>query len=143
MTIDTTPIDRTKWRSGPWDSEPDRAQWVDDATGLHCLAVRHPSLGHWCGYVALPIGHPWRDGIDYPDGPDVHGGITYGPSACDGNVCHAVDGDDDVRWIGFDCAHYRDASPTMALDPGDVYRDLLYVRGECASLAAQAAKVGA
>ena len=142
MAIDTMPIDRSKWPRGPWDDEPDRAQWLDDATGLHCLAVRQPSMGHWCGYVGLPPGHPWREGIPYEHEPEVHGGITYGPSPCDGNICHVVDGEDDVRWIGFDCAHYRDRSPAMP-HPAETYRTLDYVRNECASLAAQVARAGA
>lgn len=42
---------------GAWDAEPDKQQWVDEATGLDCLAVRNPS-GTWCGYVGVPTTHP-------------------------------------------------------------------------------------
>lgn len=51
-------IDRTGWPSGPWDDEPDRVEWRDEATGLPCLALRNDMFGSWCGYVAVPPGHP-------------------------------------------------------------------------------------
>ena len=55
---------------------------------------------------------------------------------------------DDVYWLGFDCHHCDDYAPAFAVrgkeigcmgHPGDVYRDLEYVEGECASLARQLA----
>lgn len=27
-------VDRTGWAAGPWDSEPDKLQWVDEATSI-------------------------------------------------------------------------------------------------------------
>jgi hypothetical protein len=129
--------DRKGWPSGPWDLEPDRVEWR--AHGLHCLMVR-PHHGAWCGYVALPPGHPWREmdldgsrydfeGNEKPGWPDisVHGGITYGPSPCmeaiDGHstnlVCHVpTPGEpDDVRWVGFDTRHCFDlCASDVALD---------------------------
>lgn len=51
------PIDKSAWGDGPWTSEPDRAEW--EHAGLPCLALRGPEFsGHWCGYVAVPPGHP-------------------------------------------------------------------------------------
>lgn len=58
-------IDRTGWPAGPWDYEPDRDTWTDEATGLPCVAQRAGTLGHWCGYVGLPDDHPLH-GCDYP-----------------------------------------------------------------------------
>lgn len=55
--------DKSAWGPGPWQSEPDKAQWVDEATGLPCLAVRN-SGGAWCGYVGVLPGHPLH-GVDY------------------------------------------------------------------------------
>ena len=48
--------DKTTWGPGPWQQEPDKAQWKDEATGLPCLIVRNHS-GAWCGYVGLSEGH--------------------------------------------------------------------------------------
>jgi len=56
QTKDWTTVDRTGWGSGPWDGEPDKRQWQDEATGLPCLIVR-TTLGHLCGYVGVPEGH--------------------------------------------------------------------------------------
>lgn len=138
-------IDKSQWGDGPWQSEPDRKEWRDEATGLTCLAVRQPSLGHWCGYVAVPPGHPAHE-ADYDDVEAyVHGGLTYG-NKCQGLVCHvpAPGEPDDVFWLGFDCAHCGDLSPGMAARerqfgwmPSDRYRDLKYVEQQCASLAKQ------
>lgn len=138
-------VNRETWGPGPWDGEPDRMQWSDEATGLPCLAVRN-RLGAWCGYVGLPAGHPWRDAGGYDDiDCRVHGGLTYGPESCDvggGRICHETDGADDVMWIGFDCAHVYDVVPSMDARYGSdyeaTYKTLIYVRLECARLAEQA-----
>lgn len=29
-----------------------------------CIIIRHPTIGHLCGYVGLPRGDPWH-GKDY------------------------------------------------------------------------------
>lgn len=64
-------VERVGWDPGPWDREPDHVQYVDDATGYDCLAVRQPSSGHWCGYVGVPAGHPLF-GRNYNDSvPDL------------------------------------------------------------------------
>lgn len=149
--ITETWIDRSTWPSGPWDDEPDRIEWRDPETGLPCLARRHVRAGHWCGYVALPPGHPWHGSCPDLD-VEVHGGVTYaGPCDEHGDarerVCHvARPGEpDDVWWLGFDFAHCTDLQPwLLGLDPdlvlpGTTYRTLDYVRAECASVAAQAA----
>ena len=131
--------DKTDWGAGPWMAEPDKIQWVDDATNLDCLIVRGP-LGALCGYVGVPPEHPWH-GRDYSDthyndegeydtevaktAPDyiieVHGGLTYADLCQEGveedrGVCHIpLDGrPHNVWWFGFDCAHSHDLSPAMA-----------------------------
>lgn len=88
-------IDKRDWPKGPWQSEPDKAEWRDAATRYPCLALRHPEDGSWCGYIALPADHPWvgqdvyrltTDGIEA--GQDeyertIEGReITYGPARC-------------------------------------------------------------
>ena len=58
-----TNVDKTGWGDGPWTDEPDKMQWIDEATGLDCLIVRGP-MGALCGYVGVPPEHPWH-GIPY------------------------------------------------------------------------------
>lgn len=164
-TIEYRTIDKTDWERGPWDDEPDKIQFPDDATGLPCLIVRGPH-GALCGYVGVPNGHRWH-GVDYdnckkfdvPEGEfdadayiDVHGGLTYA-SFCSENkhgICHlpGAGEPDDVWWLGFDCAHCNDKSDmaypahirerrTWSRD--DIYRDVAYVKSQCALLAQQIA----
>jgi len=138
-------IDRSDWKPGPWDGEPDR--WEDRHAGFPVLAVRN-SLGNWCGYVGMPPGHPWhgRDSDDVD--VQVHGGLTYA-GKCNGVICHVPrDGEPaDVFWLGFDCAHCGDLVPFMFARhggyPGDVYRDLTYVQKQTRELAEAAAAAAA
>lgn len=161
-------VDKSGWPRGPWDDEPDKAQWRDQATGLPCLIHRGPS-GALCGYVGVAADHPWH-GHDYRDdrlfAVEVHGGLTFSDGCQHGDdpstgICHVPEpGEpDDVWWFGFDCAHFGDMSGmawrtsdpessflhSIALSDGYRYRDVAYVRSECARLAAQiaaAAEVG-
>lgn len=148
-TLEYTTIDREKlgWAPGPWDGEPDKVQWQDEETGLPCLAVRHPSSGHWCGYVGVAETHPLYQ-VDCSMGEhcfDVHGGITFGDMCSPGEdeskgVCHLPDeGEPDhVWWHGFDCHHSGDSSPGYDLHwDGTCYRPLSYIKSECKSLAQQ------
>jgi hypothetical protein len=69
-------IDKSAWGRGPWQSEPDKMQFTDEATGLPCLIVRGPS-GALCGYVGVGKSHPYFE-KDYDDcGVSVHGGLTF------------------------------------------------------------------
>lgn len=152
-----TTIDKGGWIEGPWNKEPDKVQWQDEATGMPCLAVRHPTLGNWCGYVGVTTDHPlFGKHYDTPD-VSVHGGLTFS-DVCrphdteDTGICH-VPGEgepDHVWWFGFDCAHFNDFSPgleatTRKVMPeghvssmaGNPYRTLKYVQKECANLANQ------
>ena len=90
-----TAVDKATWGPGPWQDEPDKEQWADEATGYPCLIVRN-RLGALCGYVGVPEGHPWH-GKDYDDiepCPDVHGGLTYADSCQEGpegeTICHVA-----------------------------------------------------
>lgn len=154
-----TTIDRkaAEWPSGVWDTEPDKVQWPDAATGLPCLAVRNRHSGNWCGYVGLPPEHPLH-GKGYDDlgiDVDVHGGLTFSDKCRPGEneaqgICH-VPGPgepDHVWWLGFDCAHCCDYSPRdvhyaatkgwpFTLDHNSSYRTLRYVQRQCANLAKQ------
>lgn len=153
-TMEWTNVDRKDWPSGRWDGEPDIAQWADEATGLPCLAKRHPRSGHWCGYVGVSEGHAAFE-KPYDDvSVDVHGGLTYA-DFCDGEpgtgICHLPEAGEPERvwWFGFDCHHYPDYSPQdkinerdrpesfWIVDPEARYRTLNYVKNQCARLANQ------
>lgn len=144
---------------GPWNREPDKAQWVDEATGLDCLVVRNRQ-GALCGYVGCPPGHPWY-GVDLPDivrrhDVEVHGGLNF-TSFCqkgaeDGwAVCHVPEPGrpDKVWWVGFDCSHAFDINPSIehllreigapTLLEGAQYRDFAYAVDQVTRLATQAA----
>jgi hypothetical protein len=100
-----------------------------EAHGFTCTLKRVPGMGHLCGYVDLPKGHPWH-GEHYDDiDADVHGGLTYGKA------------EGDCWRIGFDCAHAGDFVPVASF-AGEhaAYRDAAYVTAECESLARQAAE---
>lgn len=129
----------------PWEDEPDTASWVDDVTGYKCTIWRHPTIGHLCGYVAIPKGHPLH-GQGYDDinhFVEVHGGLTY----CDEDK-------ETGEWVvGFDCSHAGDFSPKLSLTllkytdsdaemmdyriRSEVYRDWAYVDGQVRELARQ------
>jgi hypothetical protein len=130
------------WGSGPWEFEPDEDDWVDTDTGLRCMAMRHPDLGHWCGYVGfIPGMHLWRVGYNQIERRvDVHGGLTFS-----GRFKMMKSWLRPYWWIGFDCAHYLDIVPGVRKhyltefhgEGCEVrnYRDLEYVRAECKILA--------
>jgi hypothetical protein len=140
-------IPKAAWGDGPWQSEPDREEWVTEV-GLPAI-IRRGTFGSWCGYVAVPPGHP-AHGAGEALPVEVHGGITY-HAPCSGDICHvpAPGEPDDVWWIGFDCGHYRDLQPGIEAlmrikYPGgisghkiEVYRDIHYVKAECEELAKQ------
>ncbi len=146
QTIESRDIDKSSWPPGIWHDEPDKIQWPDEATGYACLMVRHPRYGHWCGYVGVPAGHPFHgddplEEVAPSNAVECHHGLNYG-SACAGIVCHVRDaGDPEVWWLGFDCAHFEDRSPGTDMPPfeWEIYRDVSYVKAECANIAAQCA----
>ena len=145
---------RAGWPAGPWDHEPDKVQWTDEATGLVCLAKRHPRSGHWCGYVGVEPGHQWHGkGYDDP-AVDVHFGLTYADECQKDEkelgICHIPEPGkpEHLWWLGFDFAHCNDYSPQDAayardhgypftIHEGQSYKGLGYVKAQCAGLAAQ------
>lgn len=159
-----TTIDKSDWGDGPWQDEPDKIQWADEATGLPCLAVRSHT-GSWCGYAGVLEGHPWYQVDPFDITVSVHGGLNFA-THCQENgeesrgICH-IPGPgetDKIYWIGFDCGHAWDLKPgsdalLRSIDPtweerweaagrkyggfAEVYRDLAYVRAQCRDLAAQ------
>lgn len=139
-------VDKSSWGEGVWQDEPDKILWVDPKTDYLCMVVRGSSrMGHLCGYVGVPEDHPDHgkhyDKVDV----NVHGGLTF---AGDG-VGHplfedrfASRDDDNVWWLGFDCAHCFDYKPGFPIElrnmmRGEEYRDLEYTKEEVTGLAGQ------
>jgi hypothetical protein len=123
---------RAKWGQGPWQKEPDKVTWIDEATMLDCMAVRN-HWGSWCGYAGVPPGHP-AHGAHYDDPVvahvRVHGGLTF-CGGCDESedpavgICHVpLPGrPNDIYWFGFDCGHAWDLQPEMALMHRERYKE--------------------
>lgn len=150
-----TTVDKSKWPlRGEWDQEPDKAQWIDEKTGLDCL-IKKNSMGALCGYVGVPQSHPlFGKRYDAAD-LSVHGGVNFA-DACEPDadeergLCHTAQdaANEIVWWFGFDCAHSRDLKPafTLHLPPhladmltmwNETYRNFEYVKSDVESLAAQ------
>jgi hypothetical protein len=124
-------------------NSPERVLSQGEHLGFEWITV-HNNLGHRCGYIRIPLGHPWH-GQEYEIECDVHGGITFAQAdiPCDKG------GPDNAWWIGFDCAHSGDApDPTL---PNAMKREIFfehgmvrsqeYVENECKSLCEQAAMI--
>lgn len=138
-TLEHRYVDKSEWGDGPWMTEPDKLQWQDEATKLPCLIVR--GSGALCGYVGVSKGHPYfgREYQYIEDDIEIHGGLTY-TNKCQYFICHEVEEgeDENVWWIGFDCAHAGDYLPgahNSFLD--GIYRDISYVKAEVKELARQ------
>lgn len=156
-------VDKSTWGPGPWQDEPDKQQYTDEATGYPCLIVRVPWSGHLCGYVGVPEGHP-AYGLDYDDASAlgeadedgyhslrVHGGLTFAGPCQEGQeeqgICHVPQPGqpDKVWWLGFDAAHAWDICPSSRARLGGLYyshpyyeyRTLEYMQAENADLALQ------
>lgn len=101
--------------NGPWDSEPNRVEWKH--AGVPCLAVRN-QFGAWCGYAAVPPGHPLHDcGHAFDLQPWMLARMRQ---------LRTLDG----HKYGLDLERFRSM---------DVYRDLPYVKAEVEQLAEQLA----
>ena len=107
------------WGNGEWVEEADEIYWEykntsckitrmvhideisEDKISIEDLKTISMFGGHLCGYISIPLDHPWSE-KDTSIGCDVHGGCTWNETEKDGK-----------RWIGFDCAHYDDIQPSM------------------------------
>lgn len=131
-----------------WETEPNHVEF--EHLGMPCIIHRN-DFGAWCGYVAVSKNHPaYKRDYDELQDIDVHGGLTYSEK-CQGSICHKTDKDDDVWWLGFDCAHFDDLVPYTNL-PSEIrekifsptlgiYRDQEYVTAETKRLAEQLAEL--
>jgi hypothetical protein len=127
--------------------EPDHVKGIMD--GISYIVKRNRYSGSLLGYVRVPKNHPWYKILSkrgykpelrksafswtrqqwaakrtYSDLPcsEVHGGLTYsGRLGYKGYTCRGL-------WIGFDCNHYQDLSPSRQHSSlGGMYRDLSFV----------------
>ena len=102
------------------------------------LIIKHEKMGHLCGYIAVPEGHPcYRKHYDQEPALSlsVHGGITYS----EGHP-PMKEGDKQWWWLGFDCAHSGDLVPGYYFrNSEDVYRDETYVMEQLREMSVQLA----
>jgi hypothetical protein len=117
---------RTKYGEGEWLAEPDHVEFRH--AGFVCLIHRN-NMGALCGYVGVPPGHPWHGKSDSDvhrmcDDIAVNGGLTYA-NECAPPLCHVPEPGEPEHlwWIGFDCSHAYDVSPSMAKFDRDRGRD--------------------
>ncbi len=94
---------------GEWVEESDQATF--EHAGFKCLVMRGVAAdyygqsfgGYFCGYVQIPPNHPWY-GKAYEDIEcECHGGLTFASERFD----------EDRFWVGFDCSHGEDITPSI------------------------------
>ena len=131
----------------PWLKEPHHLEWFT-AAGLLGVVHRTEGIGHLCGYVRVPAGHPWHGvASEFDIDATCHGGVTYTRDYKPGGPEPDPDGG---WWVGFDCAHSGDFTPATAAYLGrefpmghETYRTINYVKHEVEQLAAQAVAAAA
>lgn len=94
------------WGNGEWVEEPEYLEFTYKGYLGIVKRVYHYwnpgkiELGHLCGYVQIPEGHPWH-GKDHDDiDADCHGGLTWSGA-----------NDAGLYLVGFDCGHSMDICP--------------------------------
>lgn len=102
-----------------FEHDDDRVETRFMSHGFHCAVRSHP-LGHRCGYVAVPEGHPAygmdMGGIDAM--VDVHGGVTYSE-------------EQNGFWVfGFDTMHVCDLPDESICENDDFYRHAVLIAGD-------------
>lgn len=136
---------------GPWRDEPHAARVM--AGDVPALVVRN-RFGVWCGYVGLPLDHR-HHGMDYDHiDVEVHGGLNF---ASDDRTLDEMAGirpnpQPGMWWVGFDCGHAGDHTPSLdymlaklghphlpGLGWPEVYRTIDYAVAETLHLARQLA----
>jgi hypothetical protein len=125
----------------PWDREPWRQEFI--YKGFHCMILKHLSLKHLCGYVAVPIKTYNMLSKEKMFFVHVHGGITCSEIGNDTTFPKSFDGSD-MWWLGFDCAHIGDLVPSLyeiehnyPYHDNEKYKNSEYVRNELESMVDQ------
>lgn len=102
------------WGYGEWLEEPDKVLFK--YKNIRCRVVRmanaesmknpdndHVFGGHLCGYIAIPKRHFLFKKHDDEIDIECHGGLNYSNLSKCGKYW----------WIGFDCAHLGDLTPSI------------------------------
>jgi hypothetical protein len=101
-TLNETETKLERFGDGEWIDEPDRIDF--EHRGINCLILRN-GFGALCGYCQIPEGHKYHgkdpDNIPY----EVHGGLTFAGAF---ERIASMD-----YWIGFDCNHSQDLTPSV------------------------------
>lgn len=125
--------DRSTWSPGPWNKEPDEADFV--AAGLPCFIQRNDD-GAWCGYVGVTKAHPLFG---------VRTGAAVGALRAHGGVSFAgkTDRAGGRWWLGFDCGHIGDSTPRRPTSKHIrlMYCNIGYALRETVKLAEQLAEM--
>lgn len=128
----------------PWLAEPNEKRWTH--AGLECVIYRNKHVLTLCGYVVIPEEHPVYELTEDKTEEifSVHGGVTWF-----GHDPH--DNTRPEKFLGFDCAHYRDLMPGIDRESGYMklaklagltYRTMDWVTQETNRLAEQVAAYG-
>ena len=113
-----------------WLTEPNKLEF--EHAGMKCLILRDKFL--WLGgYVGLEPGHPYHGKLFRNINAKVHQGLNFSGK---GDGERRQEG---LWWVGFYCDRPGDVVPGRldALQGGEIYRDVDYVRGEVEKLAEQ------
>ena len=89
-------IDRSRFRKGPWDNEPDFLEW--NYLSINC-EIKRMNMGFLCGYIYVKNNNHFP--ISFQNIFNVHGGVTY----------ESYMKEIDIWKIGFDCYHVGDECP--------------------------------
>lgn len=137
-------VNKSNWKKGPWDREPDKLQWIDEETGLPCLIVRDAS-GALGGYIGVFQGHPFFQKHHQVVPIWVHGGLKYS-DFCQTEDEHGISYISDAGrrerfwWFGFTCTQLEDCCPASGSACGK-YRDVAFVQQEIQDMAQQIKKL--
>lgn len=121
----------------PWAGEPNTASIGTD-DGYRFLVARNETMGHLCGYLAIPKGHPWAN----QHAPQlahvqVHNGISY---SCPVELTSMASRCPAGWWVvGFACAnHEHDWIPGLPRLNNAPYRSVAWVMDTLKCLADEA-----
>ena len=95
---------------------------------------------HHCGYIGVTKDHSlyWKhyDDILCAD-IEVHGGLTFSEDS----ISEDFPADDNLWWLGFDCAHYGDKTNSVIsrdfVERGGIFRDKDFCVKELHSMSRQ------
>lgn len=147
---------------GPWENEPDKVAWTDEATGYPCIVVREYT-GEFGSYVSVPGDHPLSgfttDALPSAISEGLHRPVTYS-RGCDRttperrSICHVdhkgrltprahreLPQHDDAWWLGVTLDGPRDFcpnsnyTPPLAAERGRTYRDVSFAANQATLLA--------